>query len=57
MGSFLTYIFFQFGVKPPEILFISDKIKAFLQQIIAMSLMEDTDSNIKQQQHAKSTLI
>ena len=57
MGSALTYAFLGFGVKPPEILMFTDKIKALPEQIIALSFLEDTDSNLKQQQHAISTLI
>lgn len=57
MGSILTFVFLEFGVKPPEILMLTDKIKAFPEQIIALTFLEDTDSNLKQQQHAISTLI
>lgn len=57
MGSVLTYAFLGFGVKPPEILMFTDKIKALPEQIIALTFLEDSDSNLKQQQHAISTLI
>ncbi len=57
MGSVLTFVFLKFGIKPPEIFQITGKLKALPEQIIALSFLEDADTNLKKQQHAVSTLI